>query len=419
MVSSASAQKRILLGITGSIAAYKSIQILRDLTAGGIVVEVVLTAAARRFVPALTLEVLSGRPVLSHLFDPHHSVRHLELAESSHVILIAPATADFLAKMAMGLADDLLGNILLASRVPVIIAPAMDGGMWEHAAVQQNVEILRGRGIHIIAPTVGPLASGTIGIGRLAETSVIVQAALNALCASNRLKNKTVLVTAGPTQEPLDPIRFLSNRSSGKMGYAMAEAARDLGARVILISGPTERATPFGVEHCHVRTAAQMKEAVHRYFREADLLAMAAAVSDYRPRFQTPQKIKKSGQPYTLLLEETEDILAGLPEFRGGKIIVGFAAETENVIEQARMKLHRKNLDIIVANNVTEEGAGFDVDTNIACLLDRTGRVLPLPRMSKRDLAMRIFEEAIRLASQATDPGEMAPVAQVDRAAVS
>jgi len=386
--------KTILLGVTGSIAAYKSLQIVRNLVESGATVQVVLTAAARRFVPKLTLQVFSGRPVFTDLFGAHDDVVHLALAQSADLILVAPATAHFIAKMTMGLSDDLLGNLLLCAHAPVFVAPAMDVGMWAHPAVQQHAHLLRARGVTIIGPDTGPLASGAVGEGRLADESAICQAVVSHFSASFGFSGETVLVTAGPTHEPIDPVRFLSNRSSGKMGYAVAQVARQWGARVILVSGPTPLACPVGVERIDVQTGEEMKRAVDAHFSEATLVVMAAAVSDYRPQNPATGKIKKTSEPRTLLLEPVTDILKQLPTERAGKIVVGFAAETEDVIENAIKKRRNKALDLMVANDVTAAGAGFGVDTNIAFLIDRHDQVTALPKMTKIDLARHILTAA-------------------------
>jgi len=397
--------KRVLLGVTGGIAAYKSLQIVRDLTAARVAVQVVLTPTARRFVPPLTLQVFSGRPVLSRLFDPHDHVLHLTLAQETDLILVAPATAHFLAKMVMGLADDLLGNVLLAAQTPVLVAPAMDLGMWAHPAVQKNVATLRERGIVIIEPVAGPLASGSVGVGRLADEQVIFQAVASVLSASDALGGETVVVTAGPTQEPIDPVRYLSNRSSGKMGYAVAQAARQSGARVVLISGPTALPCPAGVERLWVRTAAEMRKALDAHFMEATMVVMAAAVGDYRPTSFSDQKTKKTGRAISLHLEETEDILKGLPADRGDRVVVGFAAETQDLTENAKKKRREKRLDLIVANDVTQEGAGFEGDTNIAHLIDCNDQVTALPKMPKLELAQRLLQEAYRIRRRLQEGG--------------
>ncbi len=395
--------KKVLLGITGSIAAYKSLQIVRDLTSVGAQVQVVLTPTAHRFVPALTLQIFSGHPVFTDPFDPHSEVLHLTLARDADLILIAPVTAHFMAKMVSGLADDLLGTLLLSATAPVVIAPAMDLDMWAHPAVQHNVSVLRERGVVVIDPDVGPLASGAIGKGRLVESHVILDQ-LQAMShppqglrqQANRLKDDVVLVTAGPTREAIDPVRFISNRSSGKMGYAIAEVAQQWGARVILVSGPTALAAPQGVTRVSVQTAHEMQQAVEHHHSEATLFVAAAAVSDYRP-LESPSKLKKTGQPRSLLLEETEDILGCLKGQKGSRFWVGFAAETEALIENAQKKLRQKGLDLIVANNVTQAGAGFDLSTNIAHLIDAAGKITPLPLMSKKGLAARILEEILTL----------------------
>lgn len=383
--------------MTGSIAAYKSLQILRDLKSMGADVQVVLTPAAHRFVPPLTLQVFSGRPVFTDLFDPHEEVLHLTLAEKADLILIVPATAHFIAKMAIGLADDLLGNLLLAASAPVLIAPAMDVGMWDHPTVRENVTLLQKRGIQVVEPDIGPLASGKEGKGRLAGEKTILERVVSLLTSEPPLEGEVVLVTAGPTQEPIDPVRFISNRSSGKMGYALARVAREWGARVILVSGPTPLPAPTGVERIFVRTAEEMKKEVEARYAEATIVLMAAAVSDYRPDEVSPRKLKKSGRSRSVRLKETEDILAGLRLRKEKRIVVGFAAETEALVENARKKLFRKGLDLIVANDVTQEGAGFEVETNIAQLIDTKGRITPLPKMSKEALARYILEEVVRL----------------------
>ena len=386
------AGKTILLGVTGSIAAYKSLQIVRDLTEAGATVQVVLTVAARRFVPERTLQIFSGRPVFTHLFDSRNDVAHLSLAHAADLILVAPATAHFIAKMAMGLADDLLGNLLLCARAPIFVAPAKDLGMWAHPAVQYNTDLLRARGVTIIDPATGPLASGAVGEGRLADEAAICQALVSHF--SPRLAGETVLVTAGPTHEPIDPVRFLSNRSSGKMGYAIASVARQWGARVILVSGPTALPCPVGVTRIDVQTGEEMKRVVDARFSDATIVVMAAAVSDYRPQNPAAGKIKKTFETRTLVLEPVGDILKQLPAERQGKVVVGFAAETENVVENAKKKRRDKRLDLIVANDVTAVGAGFGVDTNIAFLIDRSDRVTALPKMTKIDLAGHILAAA-------------------------
>ena len=392
--------KKVLLGITGSIAAYKAIQIVRDLTSADCEVQVVLTPVAHHFVPALTLQILSQKKVLSRLFDPSSdAIPHVTLATGFDLILIAPVTADFLAKMAVGLADDLLSTLLLATKTPILLAPAMDLGMWDHPAVCKNVALLKERGCFFVDPVFGPLASGLEGIGRMAdEKKILDEASLilkNAPKRTNSLAKDIVLITAGPTREAIDPVRFISNRSSGKMGYALAEEAQRLGARVILISGPVSLSAPFGVETITVQSAEEMKQEVERHVKLATIVMMAAAVCDYTPVQKAQQKEKK--KPQALQLKLTDDILKGLSKHKQGKVFVGFAAETTNVFENAWTKLKEKNLDLIVANNVLCEGAGFDTDTNIVDLIDANGRTASIPKMSKSNVARRILEEVILL----------------------
>ncbi|MEK7748143.1 MAG: bifunctional phosphopantothenoylcysteine decarboxylase/phosphopantothenate--cysteine ligase CoaBC [Nitrospirota bacterium] len=393
--------KKVLFGITGSIAAYKSVQIIRSLTLAGFEVQVVRTSAARHFVADLPLQVLSKNPVHSELFDPNSGeVLHVSLATGFDLILIAPITADFMAKMALGLADDLLSALLLSTPTPIVIAPAMDLGMWDHPAVQKNTATLIERGCTIVDPEAGPLASGLSGIGRMADEKKIVEKVFELLlkkpAAENLpLKKEVVLVTAGPTREAIDPVRFISNRSSGKMGYAIAKAANEFGAEVILISGPVGINPPIGVKTIAVESSAEMKEAVTRYATSATIVIMAAAVCDYTPDNPASQKVKK--KPHALSLRVTDDILQGLAKDKKGKILVGFAAETENVFENALSKLKKKNLDLIIANDVTVPGAGFDCETNIADIIDAKGQKTPLPKMSKSDLAQKILEAVIKL----------------------
>lgn len=388
--------KKILLGITGSIAAYKSLSLVRDLKATGVDVRVVLTHAAERFVPPLTLQVFSGHPVQTDLFEAQNEMAHVCLSQEVDLVLIAPVTAHFIAKMATGLNDDLLSSILLATTVPVLIAPAMDLGMWSHPATQDNISILKKRGVEIIGPEVGQLASGKTGIGRFSDPEKILkQVRTTFLKTQPHMVGESVLVTAGPTQEAIDPVRFISNRSSGKMGYAIAETAKKWGANVVLISGPTALPVPEGVKLIQVRSTEEMRVAVNRQLPETSLVVMAAAVGDYRPRHTASEKIKKTGTGYTIALEETPDILAERPEGPEGQIVVGFAAETENIIENAKKKLKTKRLDLIVANDVTAEGAGFDVDTNIVHLIDREGKITSYPRLPKQHVAEQILKAVL------------------------
>jgi len=389
--------RHILLGVTGSIAAYKSVLLLRRLIEAGAQVTVVMTASAQQFITPLTLQVLSRRPVYTSLFDPSEEIRHLTLAEQVDLVLIAPATANLIGKIANGIADDLLTTLVTASRAPMVIAPAMDGDMWTHPVLQRNLSILDGLGVGIVPPEEGSLASGKEGIGRLASEEKILSAVSSRLLRREALEGETVLVTAGPTQEPLDPVRFLSNRSSGKMGYALARAARWRGARVILVSGPTNLPGPADVERVLVQTAAEMKEAVLRYFAESTILIMAAAVADYRPRLRSEQKLKKEASALFLELEPTSDILSDLRSLPGARIKVGFAAETEDLLNHARAKLEQKGLDLIVANDITQEGAGFDVETNRVTLVDAHGESTVLPILSKPEVAERILDAIKKL----------------------
>lgn len=389
--------KHILLGVTGSIAAYKSVLMLRRLIEAGARVTVVMTASAQQFITPLTFQVLSRRPVYTSLFDPSDEIRHLTLAEQVDLILIAPATANIIGKIANGIADDLLTTLVTASRAPMVMAPAMDGDMWTYPVLQRNLSILDGLGVQIVPPEDGPLASGKEGVGRLASEEKILSAVLSRLSRREDLKGETVLVTAGPTQEPIDPVRYLTNRSSGKMGYALARAARWRGARVILVSGPTHLACPGNVERVFVQTAEEMRDAVRRYFPETTLLIMAAAVADYRPRRRADQKLKKDASALFLELEPTPDILSDVCHERGNRIVAGFAAETEDVLNRARAKLERKGLDLIVANDVTQEGAGFDLDTNIVTLMDAHGETTALPKLSKDEVAERILDAIVKL----------------------
>ncbi|MEK6683087.1 MAG: bifunctional phosphopantothenoylcysteine decarboxylase/phosphopantothenate--cysteine ligase CoaBC [Nitrospirota bacterium] len=389
--------KHVLLAVTGSIAAYKSVLILRRLVEAGARVTVVMTSSARQFITPLTFQVLSRRPVYTSLFDPSDEIRHLTLAEQVDLILIAPATANIIGKIANGIADDLLTTLVTASRAPMVMAPAMDGDMWNYPVLQRNLSVLDGLGVQIVPPEEGPLASGKEGVGRLASEERILSAVLSRLSRRCDLIGETVLITAGPTREPIDPVRYLTNRSSGKMGYALARAARWRGARVILVSGPTSLAGPANVERVLVQTAEEMRDAVRRYFPETTLLIMAAAVADYRPRFRADQKLKKDTSTLFLELEPTPDILSDLGPERGSRIVAGFAAETEDVLNRARAKLEQKGLDLIVANDVTQEGAGFDLDTNIVTLMDAHGTTTALPKLSKAEVAERILDEIVKL----------------------
>ena len=383
-----------MLGVTGSIAAYKAVSLLRALKCRGASVSVVMTESATKFVAPLTFEVLSGEQVTTGLFEAREEMRHLTVPEGAHAVIIAPATANFLAKAAVGLADDVLSTMLLTAQCPLIIAPAMDGGMWEHPTVVEHVRMLRARGVVVLDPEEGPLASGQVAQGRLAAEPRIVEAVEALLIPQADWLGQRVLVSAGPTQEAIDPVRFISNRSSGKMGYAIAEAARDRGAEVVLVTGPTALVPPAGVEVVSVTSAQEMADNLCRHFSWATVVVMAAAVADFRPREQAVQKMKKQGRmSLTLDLEVAPDILAMLSAKRTTQLLVGFAAETEDVVSHAMAKLVGKGLDAIVANDVTKEGGGFGSDDNAAVVLSRGGRRKEFGLMSKRRLADHILTE--------------------------
>ena len=390
---------RILLGVTGSIAAYKGADLASRLTQRGALVDVVMTGSALEFVTPLTFRSLTHRPVVTRLFDveSESSMEHIALAESSDVIVVAPATADLIAKAANGLADDLLTCILLATRSPVVLAPAMDGYMFENPATQENLARLLSRGYIVVGPEEGRLASGQMGKGRLADVADIIGAIGLALGRNGDLAGRSVLVTAGGTQEPLDPVRRLTNRSSGKMGYALAEAARDRGAGVVLISAPTGLRPPYGTQMIPVTTAQEMMDAVARQAAETDVLIMAAAVADYRPSFAADNKIKKSGKAMTLVLEETPDIL--MEAKAPGLIKVGFAAESEDLVANARQKLEKKGLDLIVANDITAEGSGFGSETNRVTIIHRGGKMEELPTLMKSEVAHQVLDRVVALVS--------------------
>jgi phosphopantothenoylcysteine decarboxylase/phosphopantothenate--cysteine ligase len=387
--------KRIVLGVTGSIAAYKAVLLLRALLREGASVHVVMTQSAVKFVTPLTFEVLSGHPVSTDLFAAHQEMKHLSLPEQADAIVIAPATANCLAKSALGLGDDLLSTMLLTAQCSLIMAPAMDGGMWTHPTVREHVETLRARGTVVVDPTMGLLASGQIGQGRLADEGVILEALQTALAPRQDLRGQRILVSAGPTQEPIDPVRFISNRSSGKMGYAIAEAAQARGAQVILVTGPTALPSPKGVEVVSISTAEEMTKALSTRLAWSTVLIMAAAVADFRPKHPVSHKITKQGpSDRTLDLERTTDILSLLSAQRTTQLMVGFAAETTDLIAHAKDKLTAKGLDLIVANDVTTAGAGFGSDQNAATLIDRQGNTTELPLMPKRALADAILSHA-------------------------
>jgi len=395
------AGKEVILGITGSIAAYKAVLLLRELTARGALVSVVMTAGAEHFVAPLTFRTLSGRPVLANLFDPQSeaAVEHVALAERAHIFVVAPATANVLAKAAHGIADDFLTTLLLAARCPVLMAPAMDGGMWDHAAVAANVATLRERGVRVIEPEAGALASGLSGRGRLPEVEVIVEEIERVLTPVRDLAGERVLVTSGPTREPIDPVRYLSNRSSGKMGHAVAVAALRRGADVVLISGPTALKPPAGAVYVPVQTAEEMREAALQHLGTATVVIKAAAVADYRVEKPSATKIKSGGKREGLRLDlvPNPDILKELAQKKGGSFLVGFAAETNDVRAHAADKLRAKGIDLLVANDVSQQGIGFEADDNQVILLDRWGGALDLPRMSKIQVAHAILDRVLSL----------------------
>lgn len=393
----------ILLGVTGGIAAYKAAELTRALVERGAQVQVVMTAAAQEFVRPLTFAALTGRKVITDMFAPSSpegtlssAVEHIAIAQQSAVMAIAPATADMMAKFAHGLADDFLSTVYLAFTGPVVIAPAMNTNMWRHPATQANLETLRARGHRIVDPDEGFLACGMTGPGRLADPAHIAGVILEAMSPRRDLEGETVLITAGPTQEPLDPVRFVSNRSSGKMGYALAETAASRGAQVILVSGPVNLPAPPGVTLVPVRTAAEMRQAVFDHLEPATIVIKSAAVADFYLARIPEQKMKKTAARLTLELDPTPDILAELGRRKGDRLLIGFAAETENLKQEARRKQQAKNCDMVVGNLVGE-GLAFGSDENEVVLALSTGETVSLGRASKREIAGRIFDEAMRL----------------------
>ena len=395
---------KVTVGVSGGIAAYKSAELVRALQQHALDVHVVMTESAMQFVQPLTFASLTGHKVITSLWTPPESpdnnldsaIEHIEAAQTTDLLVVAPATANILAKFAHGIADDFLTTLYLATTAPVIVAPAMNVNMWQHPATQANLEILASRNVQIVPPDSGYLACGMTGSGRLADTPAIVEAVLGVLHHRNDLAGETVLVTAGGTREALDPVRFLGNRSSGKMGYALAEAAERRGARVVLVTAPTALRPPANVEVVPVTTTEEMRAAVLNRMDQASIVIKAAAVADYRPLKQAEQKLKRSG-PLTIDLEPTEDILAeAVARRHAGQLIIGFAAETQDPVAHARAKLQRKGADAIVLNDVSREGIGFDSDRNAVTFLTRS-TALELPEMAKRDLADRILEEILAL----------------------
>jgi len=398
------AGKELILGVTGSIAAYKAVYLLRELTRLGAGVTVVTTAHTREFIAPLTWRTLSGRPALDDLFDPQtpDAVEHVGLAERAHAMLVAPATANILAKAAHGLADDFLTTLLLAARCPVLMVPAMDGGMWEHPAVVANVRTLRERGVSVLEPDTGALASGLAGKGRLPEVDAIIETLRRLLAPTRDLAGEHLLVTSGPTREPIDPVRYISNRSSGKMGHAIATAALRRGARVTLIAGPTPLSPPPGAVYVPVQTAEEMREAALHHLASATIVIKAAAVGDYRVGHPSATKIKsKKDEGLTLELVPNPDILKEIAERRGSRFIVGFAAETDDVRAHAAAKLRAKGVDLLVVNDVSRAGIGFEADDNQVLLLDRWGGALELPKMTKLEVARAILDRALALRATA------------------
>jgi phosphopantothenoylcysteine decarboxylase/phosphopantothenate--cysteine ligase len=396
---------RVALGVTGGIAAYKAAELLRVLQDKGVEVQVVMTRHAGEFVRPLTFAALSGRKVITEMFgeggseaNVESAIEHIAVAQSIEALVIAPATANVMAKLAHGVADDFLTTLYLATKAPVIVAPAMNVNMWEHEATRQNVEVLRGRGVKVVEPDEGYLACGMTGAGRLASVEAIARTVFETLGLRDDLKGETLLVTAGPTQEPVDAVRFLSNRSSGRMGYALAEAGRRRGAHVVLVSGPTSLDPPAGVSLERVSTAEEMAGAVVANLDAATVVVMAAAVADFRSAEVRNRKIKKRDGLQNLRLKPTRDVLGEIVKRRrAGQLVVGFAAETDHVLENAAQKLRAKRLDMIVANDVTQEGAGFDTDTNIVTLVFPDGRKKPLEKTTKFDVANRILDEIVGL----------------------
>ena len=393
---------KVALGVSGGIAAYKAAEVVRLLEERGIRVQVIMTHAAQEFIRPLTFAALSGEKVITELFgagaeQPNidSAVEHMAVAQAIDALVVVPATADVLGKFAQGMANDFLTTLYLATTAPVVVAPAMNVNMWNHPATQANLEILRKRGVRVIEPGSGYLACGMTGPGRLAENELIVAAVMEALGASQQLAGETVLITAGPTREKIDPVRYLTNRSSGRMGYALAEAALRRGARVLLVSGPTNIDPPGAAEMTRVESAEQMREAVLRLLPEASIVIKTAAVSDYRPKAAAAQKIKRTG-PMSLELEPTVDILAEIGRKKTSQIVVGFAAETENVLENARKKLSSKSLDAIVVNDVSREGVGFDSERNAVSIVTHED-VVEVPETTKWEVAQRVLEQVARL----------------------
>jgi phosphopantothenoylcysteine decarboxylase/phosphopantothenate--cysteine ligase len=391
--------KTMVLGITGGIAAYKAAEIASQLTQAGAKVNAIMTKEAQHFISPVTFRALTGRPVVTEMFDlaSEFSIEHVSLAKAADIVVIAPATANIIAKLAAGIADDMLCCTVLATKAPVLIAPAMETNMYTNPITQDNLSKLKARGFVIIGPATGWLASGKVGPGRLADINDIIGSICQVLGKSGDLAGKHIVVTAGGTQEPVDPVRYISNRSSGKMGYALVEAARDRGAKVTLITAPVSLAEPIAVDVIKVGTAHEMYQAVDNIAAKADALIMAAAVADYRPKNAAKEKIKKGKAGLTLELECTADILGSV---KGNFIKVGFAAESSNLLANARQKLQQKDLDLIVANDITASDSGFVADTNQVTIIDRTGKIDSLPLLPKREVADKVLDRVGELLSK-------------------
>lgn len=390
--------RTVVVGVTGGIAAYKTAELVRGLVRAGASVRVMMSAAAQRFITPLTLQTLSGNPVSTETFDltQESEIGHIRLADSADAVVVAPATANIIGKIAAGIGDDLITTVLLATRAPVLLAPAMNVHMYENPIVQANISRLRAQGLCIIDPDEGLLACGYEGKGRMADPAVI-HAEVERAVTPQDLAGERVLVTAGPNREAIDPVRFISNRSTGKMGFAISAAAWRRGAEVTLIAGPTHLPTPHRVRRYDVTTAEEMRQAVMQHFGKATILLMAAAVADYRPARTADHKLKKTSGPMTLELTRTADVLAEVAQLRRGQIVVGFAAETENVLANAERKLAEKNLDLIVANDIAGTDTGFAVDTNAVTIIGRTGQKHHIPLMTKDEVADRILDAVAAL----------------------
>lgn len=392
--------KNVILGVTGGIAAYKSVDLASRLRKAGANVHVIMTKGAQNFVTPLTFREITGNPVTTTMWGEvtNHNVEHIALANLADLVIVAPATANFIAKCAIGMADDMLTTTLLATKATIFFAPAMNSNMYENQLTQKNIDVLIESGWNFIPPESGHLACGTDGVGRMPEPADILDFVRFTMAFAADMLGIKVLVTAAGTYEPIDPVRYIGNRSSGKMGYAIAEAAKKRGAEVILVSGPSALTPPEGVEFIGVESAAEMRDAVMEHFSEADMVIKAAAVADYRVRNVSDQKIKKNDEELTLVLEKNPDILKELGEKkRAGQILVGFAAETQNLLEYAKSKLEKKNLDMIVANDVSRKDAGFNTDTNVVKLLYRNGAIEELPIMTKHKLADELLNRVLKI----------------------